>query len=102
MEIAEIQATHVNSGPPRVGLPTDPTLRLAYLVTEVGEVAREVIELNQGAQQSVEARERLGMEIYDVIWNLCDLANILSVDWKRLSSRRQPSIGSGTGLKIDD
>jgi NTP pyrophosphatase (non-canonical NTP hydrolase) len=80
MEIAEIQADARELRTAQGWTSTDPVLRLAYLVTEVGEVAREVIELDQGAQHSVEARERLGMEIYDVVWNLCDLANLLSVD----------------------
>ena len=48
--------------------------RLAYLMTEVGEVARET---NAAGAESAE--EALGMEIYDVIWNLLDLAEMAGV-----------------------
>ena len=62
--------------------------RLAYLTTEVGEVAREVLRLsrdgNEGAGKmdavDAETVENLGMEIYDVIWNLLDLAEMAGVD----------------------
>ena len=63
--------------------------RLAYLMTEVGEVAREVLKLsrvgNEGAGKMEEADveatvKALGMEIYDVVWNLLDLADMAGVD----------------------
>ncbi len=54
--------------------------RLAYLMTEVGEVAREVLKLSRGGNESVGKMEavveELGMEIYDVVWNLLDLAGV--------------------------
>jgi NTP pyrophosphatase (non-canonical NTP hydrolase) len=55
--------------------------RLAYLMTEVGEVAREVLKLSRTEGADVEATvEALGMEIYDVVWNLLDLADMAGVD----------------------
>jgi NTP pyrophosphatase (non-canonical NTP hydrolase) len=63
--------------------------RLAYLTSEVGEVAKEVLRLSRdgnadvGALDAAEAeavRENLGMEIYDVVWNLIDLADLAGVD----------------------
>ncbi len=63
--------------------------RLAYLTSEVGEVAREVLELSRDRNRDVgkmdaagveAVKERLGMEIYDVIWNLLDLAELAGVD----------------------
>jgi len=63
--------------------------RLAYLTSEVGEVAREVLRLSRdgnadvgtmGAEQVAAVREKLGMEIYDVVWNLLDLADLAGVD----------------------
>jgi NTP pyrophosphatase (non-canonical NTP hydrolase) len=55
--------------------------RLAYLMTEVGEVAREVLKLSRAEEADVEATvEALGMEIYDVVWNLLDLADMAGVD----------------------
>jgi NTP pyrophosphatase (non-canonical NTP hydrolase) len=55
--------------------------RLAYPMTEVGEVAREVLKLSRAEETDVEATvEALGMEIYDVVWNLLDLADMAGVD----------------------
>jgi NTP pyrophosphatase (non-canonical NTP hydrolase) len=56
--------------------------RVLFLLTEVGEVAREVLQLSRSADQAnADAiKAALGMEMYDVIWNLCDLANMLSID----------------------
>ena len=63
--------------------------RLAYLTSEVGEVARGVLRLSRdgngdvgtmSAEEAASARESLGMEIYDVLWNLLDLADLAGVD----------------------
>ncbi len=63
--------------------------RLAYLTSEVGEVAREVLRLSRDgntdvgtmdAEQVASVRAKLGMEIYDVLWNLLDLADLAGVD----------------------
>jgi NTP pyrophosphatase (non-canonical NTP hydrolase) len=56
--------------------------RMLFLLTEVGEVAREVLRLSRAADQaSADAiKTDLGMEMYDVIWNVCDLANLLGID----------------------
>lgn len=62
--------------------------RLAYLMTEVGEVARETLRISRddgddvgkmSAASAESAEEALGMEIYDVIWNLLDLAEMAGV-----------------------
>jgi NTP pyrophosphatase (non-canonical NTP hydrolase) len=80
MDIAEIQAQARELRAAQGWTSIDPQTRLGYLMTEVGEVAREVVGLDGAVEPTPEARERLGMEIYDVVWNLCDLANILQVD----------------------
>lgn len=63
--------------------------RLAYLTSEVGEVAKEVLKLSRDGNRDVgtmeadevrAVREDLGMEIYDVLWNLMDLAELAGVD----------------------
>ena len=61
--------------------------RLANLMAEVGEVAREVLKLSRdGSQDSMSATEaevvvdNIGMEIYDVVWNFLDLAEIVGAD----------------------
>jgi NTP pyrophosphatase (non-canonical NTP hydrolase) len=56
--------------------------RVMFLMTEVGEVTREVLRLSRSADQaSADAiKADLGLEMYDVIWNICDLANLLGID----------------------
>jgi NTP pyrophosphatase (non-canonical NTP hydrolase) len=56
--------------------------RTMFLMTELGEVVREVLHLRNAKTevQAAQARERLGLEIYDVVWNLCDLANGARID----------------------
>ena len=56
--------------------------RVLFLMTEVGEVTREVLRLSRSADQANAdvIKADLGMEMYDVIWNICDLANILDID----------------------
>ena len=59
-----------------------PEQRMLYLTTEMGEIALEVLKLSgfrQGGNTD-ELKENLGMEIYDVVWNLCDLANMFDID----------------------
>lgn len=56
-----------------------------FLVTELGEVMQETLKLIEGHGKHTEAdlehiRDNLGMEIYDAMWNLCDLANIAGID----------------------
>src|SRR3712207_1136557 len=63
--------------------------RLAYPMTEVGEVAREVLRLSGDGNEDVGGRdpaqreavvENIGMEIYDALWNLLDLAEMAGVE----------------------
>jgi NTP pyrophosphatase (non-canonical NTP hydrolase) len=77
--------------------------RLAYLTTEVGEVAREVLRLSRdgngdvGKMDAASAEavvESLGMEIYDVIWNLLDLAEMAGVDLEE-TFRKKASLNEG-------
>ena len=46
--------------------------RLAYLTTEIGEVAREVFRLSRDGNKDIET--------YNVIWNLLDLADMAGAD----------------------
>ena len=66
--------------------------RLAYLTTEVGEVAREVLKLSRAGEMDeadIEATVKaLGMEIYDVVWNLLDLADLAGVDLESAFSEK--------------
>jgi NTP pyrophosphatase (non-canonical NTP hydrolase) len=56
--------------------------RVTFLIGEVQELAEEAVLLaaqDNPADQAA-TRTRLGLEMYDVVWNLCDLANIAGVD----------------------
>jgi NTP pyrophosphatase (non-canonical NTP hydrolase) len=61
---------------------TTPETRALWLVTEVGELVREVLQFTTAEDEDARtaARQRLGAEMYDVVWNVCDLANILGID----------------------
>jgi NTP pyrophosphatase (non-canonical NTP hydrolase) len=63
--------------------------RLVYLMAEVGELAVEVLKLS-GVKEtdSAQVRERLGMEIYDVVWNLFDLADLAGVNLEETFARK--------------
>lgn len=59
--------------------------RILYLISELGELADEVIALNTSKadmtpENIANIKERIGLEIYDVIWNAVDLANMLDID----------------------
>lgn len=59
--------------------------RILYLISELGELADEVIALNTNkadtsSENIAHIKERIGLEIYDVIWNTVDLANMLDID----------------------
>jgi NTP pyrophosphatase (non-canonical NTP hydrolase) len=63
--------------------------RFRYLVSEVGELSRELLRLNWKNQDSVEVKENIGAEMYDIIWNLCDLANLLEIDLEEACQKKQ-------------
>ena len=79
-----------------------PERRVMYLVSELGEVVDEVIDLTHlDANLSSEARDevkaRLGLELYDLIWNAVDLANLLILIWKRRLKKKSPLMPSVSG-----
>jgi NTP pyrophosphatase (non-canonical NTP hydrolase) len=56
--------------------------QLAFLTSEVGEVARAVLHL-QSTQEAAERetlRCTLGMELYDVLWNVCAIAELAGIE----------------------
>jgi NTP pyrophosphatase (non-canonical NTP hydrolase) len=65
-----------------------PESRALYLVTEIGELAREILSLADARSDADAAKERLGLEMYDVIWNLFDLANIVGIDMEAAFARK--------------
>ncbi len=78
--------------------------RLAYLTTEVGEVAREVLRLSRDGNEDVGGMEPaqreavvedLGMEIYDALWNLLDLAEMAGVEDLEGAFARKAALNEG-------
>lgn len=63
--------------------------RMLYLTSEVGEVAEEVLRIVE--KDTNASKENLGMEMYDVIWNLLELANQLDINVEE-SARRKIAI----------
>lgn len=62
---------------------TDPAHRMMFVTSEIGEVADAVVSVKEALRagsDATAARQALGTEIFDAIWNLCALANALDVD----------------------
>ncbi len=54
--------------------------RFRYLMSEIGELSNELIKLNQPGGDKAGLKKQIGHEMFDVIWNICDLANLLEID----------------------
>lgn len=69
-----------------------PERRLTFAVQELGEISKEVLGLiyhQDEEEEKLNARRlALGMEIYDLIWNLCDLANLMNVDLQEAAEKK--------------
>lgn len=60
---------------------TDTKTRMLYVTAEVGEIADALIGFQAASAERLDAaRNALGDEIFDVIWNLCALANATGID----------------------
>ncbi|MNO27704.1 MazG nucleotide pyrophosphohydrolase domain protein [compost metagenome] len=60
--------------------------RMLYLMTEVGELSKEVLSVS--FDPDAERKENLGFEMYDVVWNIFDLANKLGIDLEQAFKRK--------------
>lgn len=56
--------------------------RIVVLVSEVGELAKDVLRLAgmRGDENIDPVKENIGSEISDIVWNLSDVANLIGVD----------------------
>jgi NTP pyrophosphatase (non-canonical NTP hydrolase) len=59
-----------------------PEQRFLFLVEEVGEIARVL------QARAEDASGHPGEELFDVIWNVCDLANLLDLDMDQAAERK--------------
>jgi NTP pyrophosphatase (non-canonical NTP hydrolase) len=73
----------------RHGWASRPRRRMAMLLGEALELADEVIQLPAVGQADGELLQRLGHEMYDVLWNLCDLARLTGIDLVRAAEEKR-------------
>ncbi|NMC07111.1 MAG: nucleotide pyrophosphohydrolase [Candidatus Lokiarchaeota archaeon] len=66
----------------------------AWLVEEVGELARELRQVESG---KVERKVQLGQELGDVLAWLCSLANLVDVDLEKVTLAKYPFACSKCG-----
>ena len=59
---------------------TAPRSRMAFLLGEALELAEEVLQLPASGPCDPLLLQRIGGEIYDVLWNACDLARLTGID----------------------
>jgi NTP pyrophosphatase (non-canonical NTP hydrolase) len=71
-DVAELTAQH--------GWETTPHRRMAFLLSEALELAEEVLQLPSSGPYDPLLLQRIGREIYDVLWNACDLARLTGID----------------------
>lgn len=69
----------------------NPGQRFRYLISEVGELSQELtrLEWNPTATDVDEIKRNIGHEIYDIVWNLCELANQLEIDLESAFAEKQ-------------
>ncbi|MEZ4732607.1 MAG: MazG nucleotide pyrophosphohydrolase domain-containing protein [Caldilineaceae bacterium] len=82
MHIHEIQQDALELCTKHAWPDRNPSQRFRFLISEVGELAKELLRLEwePNEQQVAEIKQKIGHEIYDIVWNLCDLANQLEID----------------------
>lgn len=64
--------------------------RLDYLHSEVQEAIEEVYEYNKAETQEDQERirEKLSLELFDIIWNVAELANRFDIDLEVASEKK--------------
>lgn len=69
----------------------NPSQRFRYLISEVGELSKELTQLewNPSATDLAAIKRNIGHEMYDIVWNLCDLANQLELDLETAFAEKQ-------------
>ncbi|MEZ4622271.1 MAG: MazG-like family protein [Caldilineaceae bacterium] len=69
----------------------NPSQRFRYLISEVGELSKELtrLEWNPTEADVDEIKRNIGHEIYDIVWNLCELANQLEIDLEAAFAEKQ-------------
>jgi NTP pyrophosphatase (non-canonical NTP hydrolase) len=80
MKISEIQKHAEDLCKKNGWVDRTPDQRFRYLISEIGELSNDLIKLNQANKDLVKLKKKIGHEMFDVMWNICDLANLLEID----------------------
>lgn len=64
----------------RHGWQSGPRRHMAYLLSETIELAEEVLCLPDSGPANPDELQKVGREIYDVLWNACALARSAGID----------------------
>ncbi|PFZ02487.1 pyrophosphatase [Bacillus pseudomycoides] len=75
MKLSEIQQYVANFSKEKGFADTTIEKRTMYLMAELGELTEAVLRRNDD-----NIKREIGLEMFDVIWNVCDLANKLEID----------------------
>lgn len=75
MEISEFQQYVSNFSKEKGFADTTIEKRTMYLMAELGELTEAILKRDDD-----NAKREIGLEMFDVIWNVCDLANKLGID----------------------
>jgi NTP pyrophosphatase (non-canonical NTP hydrolase) len=59
------------------------------LLGEAMELADEVLQLPTDGAGDQESLRRVGHEMYDVLWNLCDLARLTGIDLAQAAAEKR-------------
>ena len=89
MKIREIQEHAEDLCRKNGWLDRTPDQRFRYLISEVGELSNDLIRLNQSNQNPDELKTKIGHEMFDVMWNICDLANLLDIDLEKCAQEKR-------------
>ncbi len=73
----------------RHGWESTPHRRMAMLLGEAIELADEVLQLPAQGGGDKELLQRVGHEMYDVLWNLCDLARLTGIDLVQAAAEKR-------------
>jgi len=57
--------------------------RFHYLIGEVGELSQELLRYASPDETKIDVDRSVGYEMYDIVWNLCELANQLDIDLEK-------------------
>jgi NTP pyrophosphatase (non-canonical NTP hydrolase) len=100
MNISEIQKQAEDLCRKKGWLDRTPDQRFRYLISEIGELSNDLIKLYQQDQDIEELKRKIGHEMFDVIWNICDLANLLEIDLEKCAEEKR-DLNNQRGFRKD-